>query len=115
MFTCYWFYLSFLSFFCISNFWYFRNKGLINGTRTYVQEALCTFSMLGIIVFWIIGLFVADHWWHPIAAFGISMVGGSLLGVLVDSILPRSVSVFLGAISPIVSIILTLVAYVVWY
>lgn len=115
MFTQPWFWLSCLAFFFISNFNYYRSKGLINGTRTHMQEMFCAFSMLGIIVFWIIGLFVADHWWHPIAAFGISIVGGSLLGVLVDSILPRSVSVYIGAISPIVSTILTLVAYVVWY
>ena len=71
--------------------------------------------MLGLHVFWIIGLFVADHWWEPIAAFGISMVGGSILGMILDAILPRSVAVILAAMSPFISFILSLVAYIVWY
>ena len=71
--------------------------------------------MLGLLIFWIIGLFVADHWWQPIAALGISMVGGSILGMILDVILPRPIATIIAAMSPFISFILTIVAYFVWY
>lgn len=115
MFTQAWFWITLSAFFFNSNFNYYKSKGLLNGTAIEKQDSIAAISMLGLIVFWIIGLFVADHWWQPIAALGISMVGGSILGMILDAILPRSVAVIIAAMSPFISFILSLVAYIVWY
>ena len=115
MFTQAWFWITLSSFFFNSNFNYYKSKGLLNGTAIEKQDSIAAISMLGLIVFWMIGLFVADHWWQPIAALGISMVGGGILGMILDAILPRSVAVIIAAMSPFISFILSLVAYIVWY
>lgn len=115
MFTQAWFWITLSSFFFNSNFNYYKSKGLLNGTAIAKQDLIAGISMLGLIVFWIIGLFVADHWWEPLAAFGISMVGGSILGMILDLILPKSFAVILGAASPFLSFGLSLAAYLVWY
>ena len=110
-----WFWISFAGFFFNSNFSYHRSRGTLNGSAIQTQANIATIAMLGIIMFWIIGLVVADKWWQPLATFGISLVGGSLLGALIDIILPKGVSAFIGAISPFVSFGLTITAYIVWY
>lgn len=115
MFTQAWFWITLSSFFFNSNFNYYKSKGLLNGTAIEKQDSIAAISMLGLIVFWIIGLFVADHWWQPIAALGISMFGGGILGMILDAILPRSISAVVAAMSPFISFILSLVAYIVWY
>ena len=115
MFTQAWFWISLSSFFFNSNFNYYKSKGLLNGTAIAKQDAVAGISMLGLLVFLIIGLFVADHWWQPIAAFCIIMLGSSLLGMIFDAILPRSISRFIAAMSPFISFILTWIAYFVWY
>lgn len=115
MFTQVWFWISLSSFFFNSNFNYYKSKGLLNGTAIAKQDAVAGISMLGLLVFLIIGLFVADHWWQPIAALGISMVGGSILGMILDVILPRSIATIIAAMSPFISFVLTLAAYFVWY
>lgn len=115
MFTQAWFWITLSSFFFNSNFNYYKSKGLLNGTAIAKQDSIAGISMLGLLVFWIIGLFVADHWWEPIAAFGISMLGSSIIGMILDAILPRSISAMVAAMSPFISFILSLVAYFVWY
>lgn len=115
MFTQAWFWITLSAFFFNSNFNYYKSKGLLNGTAIEKQDSIAAISMLGLIVFWIIGLFVADHWWQPVAALGISMFGGSILGMMLDAILPRSISAIVAAVSPFISFILSLVAYIVWY
>jgi hypothetical protein len=115
MFTQAWFWISLSAFFFNSNFNYYKSKGLLNGSNITRQDAIAGISNLGLLVFWIIGLFVADSWWQPIVAFGISMVGGSVLGIVLDGILPRSVAYTIAAISPFISFALLLIAYLVWY
>lgn len=115
MFTQAWFWITFSAFFFNSNFNYYKSKGLLNGTAIAKQDSIAGISMLGLLAFWIIGLFVADHWWEPIAAFGISMLGSSIIGMILDAILPRSISAMVAAMSPFISFILSLVAYFVWY
>lgn len=110
-----WFWISYAGFFFVSNFYYYRSKGLLNGAKVQLQELLSSLSALGIIIFWIIGIFVANKWWQPFAALGISMASGGLIGTLIEAVLPRSASVFIGAISPFVSIILTSTLYIVWF
>ena len=78
------------------------------------MSALAAISMLGVLVFWGIGLFVAAHWWQPILAWVISMTLPSIIGAILDSIMPR-VARAIGAISPIISLILSIIAYIVWY
>lgn len=115
MFTQAWFWITLSSFFFNSNFNYYKSKGLLNGTAIATQDMIAGISMLGLLVFWIIGLFVADHWWEPIAAFGISMLGSSIIGIIFDSILPRSIALVMAAASPFISFGLSLAAYLVWY
>lgn len=115
MFTQAWFWISLSAFFFNSNFYYHRNKGSLNGARAHVQETISSIAMIGILVFWIIGLFAAESWWQPLAAFGISILGGSILGALIDAILPRSASTLIGAISPFIAIGLTISSYLTWY
>lgn len=115
MFTQAWFWISLSAFFFNSNFNYYKSKGQLNGSAIAKQDTIAGISMLGLLIFWIIGLFVADHWWQPIAALGISMVGGSILGMILDVILPRSIATIIAAMSPFISFILTIVAYFVWY
>ncbi len=115
MFTQAWFWITLSAFFFNSNFNYYKSKGLLNGAAIAKQDAIAGISMLGLLVFWVIGLFVADHWWQPIATLGISMVGGSILEMILDVILPRSVAVIIAAMSPFISFVLSLVAYIVWY
>lgn len=103
------------AFFFNSNFSYYRSKGLLNGTLTEKMSMLSGISMLGIVVFWIVGLFVADHWWQPVLTLAICVLGLGLLGAVIDAILPRSIARLIGGISPIIAMILTIVAYVVWY
>ena len=111
-----WFWISFAGFFFNSNFSYHRSRGTLNGSAIQTQANIARIAMLGIIIFWILGLVVADKWWQPLATFGISLVGGSLLGALIDDmILPKGVSAFIGAMSPFVSLVLTIIAYIVWY
>lgn len=110
-----WFWISFAGFFFNSNFYFYRSKGILNGTKVSTQEMWASISMLGIVIFWLIGLFAANRWWQPLAAFGISMVGSGVVGAIIEAILPRSASVFVGAISPFVSFGLTITAYIVWY
>lgn len=115
MFTQAWFWMTLSAFFFNSNFNYYKSKGLMNGTAIATQDLIAGISMLGLFVFWIIGLFVANHWWEPLAAFGISMLSGGILGMILDSILPRSFAVVLAAASPFISLCLSLAAYFVWY
>lgn len=115
MFTQAWFWISLSSFFFNSNFNYYKSRGLLNGTAIAKQDAVAGISMLGLLIFWTTGLFVADHWWQPIAALGISMVGSGILGMILDVILPRSVGRIIAAMSPFISFALTLAAYFVWY
>lgn len=115
MFTQAWFWISLSAFFFNSNFNYYKSKGLLNGTAIAKQDSVAGISMLGLLVFWIIGLFMADHWWEPIAALGISMVGCSVLGMILDSIIPKPIATVIAAMSPFISFIITLVAYIVWY
>lgn len=115
MFTQAWFWITLSAFFFNSNFNYYKSKGMLNGTAIATQDLVAGISMIGLIVFWIIGLFVADHWWMPLASFGISMLGSSIIGMITDSVLPRSFAVVLAAASPFLSFGLSLAAYLVWY
>lgn len=115
MFTQAWFWITLSAFFFNSNFNYYKSKGLLNGTAIAKQDAIAGMSMLGLLVFWIIGLFVADHWWQPIAALGISMVGSSIIGLILDSIFPKSVATTIAALSPVISLILVIVVYFIRY
>jgi lipoprotein signal peptidase len=115
MFTQAWFWISLSAFFFNSNFYYHKNKGSLNGASMQTQETISSIAMIGILIFWAIGLFVAEHWWQPLVAFGISMIGGGLLGALIDAILPRSTSTLIGAISPFMSIGLVISSYINWY
>ena len=115
MFTQAWFWITLSAFFFNSNFNYYKSKGLLNGTAIAKQDAIAGISMLGMFIFWIIGLFVADHWWQPIAALGIGMVGSSVIGLIFDSILPRSIATALAALSPVISLILVIVVYFIRY
>lgn len=115
MFTQAWFWISLSAFFFNSNFSYHKSKGALNGSAIARQDSVAAISMIGIMVFWIIGLFVADHWWQPIATFGISLVGGSVMGALIDAILPRGLAIFIGAMSPFISFALAVASYLVWY
>lgn len=115
MFTQAWFWITLSSFFFNSNFNYYKSKGLLNGTALQKQDMVAGISMLGLLAFWIIGLFVADHWWQPLVALGISMFGSSIIGVIFDSILPRSIALVMAAASPFISFVLSLAAYLVWY
>lgn len=115
MFTQAWFWITLSSFFLNSNFNYYKSKGLLNGTAIRTQDFIAAISMLGLLGFWIIGLFVADHWWQPIAALAISMFGSSIIGLITDSILPKSAALVLAAASPFLSFGLSLSAYLVWY
>lgn len=110
-----WFWISFAGFFFNSNFYYFRSKGLLNGTKVKTQEFWASISMLGLLIFWGIGLFMADKWWQPLAAYGISMASGGLVGVLLDIITPRALSAFIAAASPFISFALVITSYIVWY
>lgn len=115
MFTQAWFWITLSAFFFNSNFNYYKSKGLLNGAAMATQDLVAGISMIGLLVFWVIGLFLADHWWEPIAAFGISMLGSSIIGMITDSILPRSFAVVLAAASPFISFGLSLASYLVWY
>lgn len=110
-----WFWISFAGFFFNSNFYFYRDKGILNGTKARALETWSSISMLGIVIFWLIGLFAADRWWQPLAAFGISVIGSGLPGILIDRVMPKSVSAFIAAISPFISSALTITAYIVWY
>lgn len=115
MFTQAWFWITLSSFFFNSNFNYYKSKGLLNGTAIATQDTVAGISMLGLLVFWIIGLFVADHWWMPLVAFGISMLGSSIIGMITDRILPKSIALAMAAASPFISFGLSISAYLVWY
>ena len=115
MFTQAWFWTTLFAFFFNSNFNYYQSKGVLNGAAIATQDSIAAVSMLGLIVFWIIGLFVADHWWQPLAAFGISMFGSSIIGMITDSVLPRSIAVVLAAVSPFLLLGLVIASYLVWY
>ena len=115
MFTQAWLWVSLSAFFFNSNFYYYKSKGLLNGTAIATQNLVAGISMIGLIVFWTIGLFVAGHWWQPIAAFAISMIGSGIIGMITDNILPRSAALALAAASPFLSFGLSLASYFVWY
>lgn len=115
MFTQAWFWISLSAFFFNSNFNYYKSKGLLNGTTIITHDTIAGISMLGLLIFWVIGLFVADHWWQPIATLGISMVGGSILGMILDAVLPRSIAIIIAVISPFMSFGLVISAYLQWY
>lgn len=115
MFSQAWFWISLSSFFFNSNFNYYKSKGILNGSAIQTQDSIAGISMIGLLVFWAIGLFVADHWWQPIVAFVISLLGSSIIGLITDRILPRGAAVVLAAISPFLSFGLSLAAYFVWY
>lgn len=115
MFTQAWFWVSLLAFFFNSNFNYYKSKGMLNGTALSKQDKVAGISMLGLLLFWVIGLFVADHWWWSLVAVVISMIGSSIVGMITDSILPRNIAVVIAAISPFLSLGLTLSSYFVWY
>lgn len=115
MFTQAWFWISLSAFFFNSNFNYYKSKGLLNGTAIEKQDMMAGIGMLGLLAFWIIGLFVADHWWQPLAALGISMLGSSIVGFITDAILPNAIKKIIAAISPILSFILSASLYAVWY
>lgn len=114
MFTQAWFWISLSSFFFNSNFNYYKSRGLLNGTAIAKQDAVAGISMLGLLIFWTTGLFVADHWWQPLAAFGISIVSSGIIGVITDRLLGRA-AVLIGAISPFLSSGLTIASYLTWY
>lgn len=114
MFTQAWFWISVSAFFFNSNFYYYRSKGALSGAKVMAQEALASISVLGLIVFWIIGLFVADGWWQPLAAFGISVVSSGIIGAITDRLLGKA-AVLIGAISPFLSSGLTIASYLTWY
>lgn len=101
-----WFWLTFSAFFFNSLYYYNKQKGM-EGT----MDTLTAIGMLGLSIFWIIGLFCADRWWQPLAALGISMFGSGI----VAAIFPQKIMMALGVISPVISIILTIAAYVIWF
>lgn len=115
MFSQAWFWISLSAFFFNSNFNYYKNKGMLRGAAIKKQDLIAGISMIGLNVFWIIGLFVADHWWQPLVAFGISLVGSSIIGVITDLILPKSIAIVIAAASPFISLSLGITSYLVWY
>lgn len=115
MFSQSWFWISIFAFFFNANFYYYRTKGILNGTKTWMMESLSAISMLGVSIFWIMGLFFADHWWQSLLAAAIGIFCSGLLGFIFDTILPRGFAVFVGAISPIIAIALTIISYIVWF
>ena len=115
MFTQAWFWISLSAFFFNSNFNYYKSKGMLNGSAIATQDLVAGISMIGLLVFWVIGIFVADHWWWSLVAFAISMVGSGIIGMITDSILPRSAAVAIAAASPFLSFGLSLASYFVWY
>lgn len=115
MFTQQWFWISFFAFYFVGTFQYYRTKGLLNGTKVLIQETVANLCSLALLIFWAIGLFVADSWWQPIVALGISVFVSGILGGVVDAILPKSARIFVAALSPLVALALTVAAYIVWY
>lgn len=75
------------------------------------EVILTLLSNLGIIIFWIIGIFCADKWWHTPVAFGIGVFGTGILAALLSDGLNR----LLAKAAPYISFILTIITYNVWY
>ena len=107
MFTQAWFWLIFLAFFFNS----MNGVNIQKGIAAPFAGSVGGISYFAIIIFLIIGLFCADAWWYPLCALAISFLGGGIL----SAIIPEKISVFLGFIGAILSIILTTTAYIVWY
>lgn len=101
-----WFWLTFSAFFFNSLYYYNKQKGMPGR-----MDTLAAIGMLGLNIFWIIGLFCADRWWQPLAAFGICVFGSGI----VAAIFPQKVMLFLGMFSPLISFILTVLAYTTWF
>lgn len=108
MFTSAWFWLTFSAFFLISNYWYMATRERISSPY---GEKMCGISLLGLIIYWIIGLFCAEEWWHPLVGSLICFFLSGIVGV----ILPRKVNKIAAIIGPAVSVALTFAAYIIWY